>query len=257
VFPIGEFTSQPLRKIHPANSSRDWEPHPRSIPTGSTIGHYVRASTSFGQNIRIWSLARRPNTSGPAGHPDAAAAVVYVRRIDRRIGELLELAHDFRIMVTAVQGMRARPLTVDLVAAPAAAGIRATFAPPIKDRSVVHHQNRGGSGYVFFHPVSVEHARTISARLPGVLAVEEWETAAQLFRLPLDACGDLFVLADEETVFAPSGVFSDIVTPVSLRSHGSQHERTVPMWGVGVDVRSARWNLDASRLLGLVPKERT
>ncbi|WP_448575189.1 alkaline phosphatase family protein [Thermomicrobium sp.] len=189
--------------------------------------------------------------------PDAGEAIAYVRGIDQRIGELLELAHDYRIVITADHGMRAKTRAVDLVAALAAAGIRATFVPPIKDRYVVHHQNMGGSGYVFLHSGSVKHARTVLARLPGVLAVEERETAAQLFRLPLDAIGDLFVLADEATVFAPSGVFSDIVTPVSLRSHGSQHERTVPMWGAGVDVRSARWNLDASRLLGLVPEERT
>jgi len=188
--------------------------------------------------------------------PDAAEAIAYVRRIDQRIGELLECAHDYRIVITADHGMRAKTRAVDLVAALAAAGIRATFVPPIKDRYVVHHQNMGGSGYIFLQTGSLEHARTVLARLPGVLAVEERETAAQLFRLPLDAIGDLFVLGDEETVFAPSGVFSDVVTQVNLRSHGSQHERIVPMWGVGVDVRSARWNLDACRLLGLVPEER-
>ena len=47
------------------------------------------------------------------------------------------------------------------------------------------------------------------------------------FKLMAERVGDIMVLADEETVF---GVMEEAEREVRLRSHGSLHESTVPLW---------------------------
>lgn len=189
----------------------------------------------------------------PPGAPEARH---YLTQIDRRIGELLQRVPDHRIVVTADHGMRAKRRAIDLAAALAQYGIEATFVPPIRDRYVVHHRNMGGAGYVFVHRGSVEQARDILTALPGIEAVYDSGQAADLFHLPISDIGDLFVLGDEHTVFAPSGTLPTIATEIDLRSHGSRHEAIVPLWGLGTDVSTASWNIDVPRLLGLASEGR-
>lgn len=186
--------------------------------------------------------------------PDAPEAHRYLRRIDACIGELLAAAPDYRIVITADHGMNQKTRAIDPTLALAPYGIEATFVPPIKDRYIVHHQNMGGAGYLFIHHGSPSHARDILLTLPGIEAIYEADEAVRKFRLPREAVGDLFLLADRETVFAPAGTFPTVVTAIQLRSHGSQHETRVPMWGWQIDVSRAASNADLASLLALGPE---
>lgn len=183
--------------------------------------------------------------------PGSRAVESYPRRLDECIGELIASAADYRVVITADHGMRAKTKAIDPTRALAHQGIETSFIPPIMDRYVVHHQNMGGAGYVIVHNGSRQRAQQCLAALPGVEAVYERDEASSLFHLPSREIGDLFLLADEDSVFAPAGVLSDTMQPLTLRSHGSRQEATVPMWGYGIDVSSAQWNLDAIHLLGL------
>ena len=66
--------------------------------------------------------------------------------------------------------------------------------------------------------------------LPGVETVLTRGEAAQLFHLHPGRIGDLAVLGDVSTVFGdlPEGQESEML-PAEYRSHGSQHEMSVPL----------------------------
>jgi hypothetical protein len=64
----------------------------------------------------------------------------------------------------------------------------------------------------------------------GVEAVMKAPGAAIRYRLREDRIGHLFVLADRETVF---GALPEPREEVSLRSHGSLHERAIPIYACG------------------------
>ena len=185
--------------------------------------------------------------------PSAPEAIRHIERLDALVGTVVEAFPDRQILITADHGMRAKGVALDLVWVLAAYGIEAVFVPPIKDRYVVHHQNMGGAGYVYLDPRDVDEAARILRETAGVEAVYTRCEAADLFCLPADRIGDLFVLATAETVFAEAGTLGAIRAPVRLRSHGGTHEACVPIWGseAGLPTSSVSWNLDLVRLLDL------
>ena len=100
-----------------------------------------------------------------------------------------------------------------------------------KDRYVRHHRTFGGTAWVWLNDPRDEEpvAATLTA-LPGIEAVLTRGDAARRFRLYRRRIGDLVVLGDVSTVFGdlPPGTESEAL-PVTYRSHGSLHERRVPL----------------------------
>ncbi|MCW3978382.1 MAG: alkaline phosphatase family protein, partial [Candidatus Bathyarchaeota archaeon] len=103
-------------------------------------------------------------------------------------------------------------------------GISSKMVASIKDEHVVHHQNLGGSAYLYVS--EAEKALAILREAEGVEAVYRRDEAAREFRLMRERIGDLLLLADEDHTFGPNdkGVYRDI----EIRSHGSLHENEVP-----------------------------
>ncbi len=160
--------------------------------------------------------------------PEDEQAIWHLSRLDRVLGEALGKAHgEMSIAVTADHGMNAKSRAVDLGKVLAGADISAEVIPIIKDRYVEHHQNMGGAAYIYLkNKIHLTEAIAVLEDSPGVEKVMTAEESAKRYRLHPSRIGDLLVLADNTSVF---GTLDTPQSPVDLRSHGSLHERTVPL----------------------------
>jgi len=154
-----------------------------------------------------------------------------INQLDRLIGDILNISSDIEIVVTADHGMGPKTHALDLNKIMKEAGIIAQAIPIIKDRYIVHHQNLGGSAYVYLDDLSTM-SETIEIlkeekRIEAVLTNAE---AARLYSLRSERIGHLFVLADADTVF---GSLPTAREEINIRSHGSLHEREIPIYCYG------------------------
>lgn len=182
--------------------------------------------------------------------PDHAESQRHLYEVDRRIGRICEALNGADIAITADHGMGPKTTGVDPAKVLGEAGIEAQVIPIIKDRHVIHHQNLGGAAYVYLErPDTLEDARRRLEEEAGIEAVLSRQDAARTYRLHPDRIGDLMLLADAQTVF---GRLAGPRIAVGIRSHGSLHERTVPIIGCGPRLTGARppYNKDVTvRLL--------
>ena len=127
-------------------------------------------------------------------------------------------------------------------------GVMASAIPIIKDRYIAHHGNLGGAAYIFLSGRDdCAEAIALLENAPGVEEVYTAAQAAETFRLHPERIGDIFILADSDTVF---GELEQTETEVSLRSHGSRHESYVPVIGYNSpwSAEEFTYNVDVGRL---------
>ena len=155
--------------------------------------------------------------------PNTPEAREYMHRLDEGLEGIAE--QGVVLGVVADHGMNSKTVNLDLIWLLEKAGIGARFVAAIKDEHVIHHQNLGGSAYLYVDG-DVEKARDVVASADGVEAALTRAEAAARFRLPANRIGDLLVLADADHTFGPNprSVYAD----VEVRSHGSLQEREVP-----------------------------
>jgi phosphonoacetate hydrolase len=163
--------------------------------------------------------------------PDTEPSRRNIREIDRLIGEIVNAVPDLDLVVTADHGMNAKTWGLDPGKILTAAGIDAKAIPIIKDRHVVHHRNLGGAAYVYLRELSASaDAAPLLKAEKGIEAVLTGTEAARMYHLHPGRIGHLFLLADRETVFG------DLPQPrneLQVRSHGSLHEREIPIYALG------------------------
>jgi len=126
-------------------------------------------------------------------------------------------------------------------------GIAAEAVPIIKDRYVKHHSNLGGSSYIYVKSSKdIEKTASLLRQHPGVEQVLSNAQAAREFDLMPSRIGDLLVLAKKDWVV---GDLDAVEEDVKIRSHGSLHERTVPIlcYGRKVDAAKYEYNMDITR----------
>ena len=153
--------------------------------------------------------------------------------LDDAIGRLAEAHPDATVLITADHGMSQKTRMVDLGAELARRGIGGNPVPIIKDRYTVHHSNLGGCIFIYLdRPDMREEAVGALREVQGVEQALTSEEAASLFRLHMDKIGDVVVTGDPVTVF---GDPSEVAMPRGLRSHGSAHEKRVPIIGYNGD----------------------
>ncbi len=163
--------------------------------------------------------------------PQSEIAQENIREIDRLVGQIMNAADSLEMVITADHGMSAKSWGLDFEAILKARGIPARVIPIIKDRHVVHHRNLGGAAYVYLSdPEQEAEAAAVLREEKGVEAVLAREAAAREYRLHPGRIGHLFVLADRDTVF---GARSAPRQELSVRSHGSLHEREIPIYACG------------------------
>ena len=180
--------------------------------------------------------------------PDHALSQRHLAELDRIIGDIINDDPEREIYITADHGMLEKTTAVDPGRALTERGIPASAIPIIKDRYVAHHGNLGGAAYVFLeNRADTPKAIQTLLSIPGIEEVYAAADAACKFRLHLERIGDIFVLADETTVF---GELEVAVEPTQVRSHGSRHESYVPIIGYNSpwEATDFEYNVDVGRL---------
>ncbi|MYB01524.1 nucleotide pyrophosphatase [Candidatus Poribacteria bacterium] len=180
--------------------------------------------------------------------PDAEPSQRHLVVLDQIIGDIVDADPEREIYITADHGMLAKTTALDPGRLLTEQGIPASAIPIIKDRYVAHHGNLGGAAYVFLKDqADTPEAIQTLLNTPGIEEAYSAEDAARTFRLHRERIGDIFVLADETTVF---GELETAVEPTTVRSHGSRHESYVPIIGYNSpwSATDFEYNLDIGRL---------
>lgn len=179
--------------------------------------------------------------------PEDARSLEHCHTLDKMLGEIADAHPRLEVSLTADHGMNAKTEAIDLARLLAAKSVECEAVPIIRDKHVVHHQNLGGACYIFLRdPKDEAKATAVLRETPGVESVLDRASAAGAYHLLASRIGDLFVLGDKKTVFGSLPTLRD---SVAIRSHGSLHERQVPLlwYGRKLDPGTLRYNFDLTR----------
>ena len=169
------------------------------------------------------------HTYGP-DHPESAR---HIAILDEALGRLVADVPDAQLLITADHGMSDKSRMLHLPAILARNGIAAQAVPVIKDLYVVHHSNLGGCIYIHLDDAgAMDDALGVLRSTEGVEEAVSRNDAADRFLLMGERLGDIVVTGTKDVVF---GDPAEVTLPATLRSHGSAHEREVPIIGYGGD----------------------
>lgn len=192
-------------------------------------------------------------TTDYVGHkygPDAPEAHRHMELVDDEVGRIVERFPNLLVCIGADHGMTGKSRAVNLRLALEKVGIAAWVIPTVKDRYLPHHSNLSGSAYVFMgNRGERRKALDLLRGLEGVERVLTDTEAISEFHLPTEKVGEFLVLGLEDTVFGEVG--EGVEVGVNIRSHGSLHEREVPLivHGEGVDELRIAENKDLARVV--------
>jgi phosphonoacetate hydrolase len=162
--------------------------------------------------------------------PEAPESIAHLLRLDAYVEQMLRIAPDATIILTADHGMNYKTRCYDLAKVCAGRDVPVRFAiSPVADRLVKHHRGFGGVSYV--HTLDQrqnERVREAILSLDGVAEVLSRKEAAKQFRLMPSRLGDLVVLPDKHTVFGDLPGEMETLAP-TYRSHGSLYEMDIPL----------------------------
>jgi phosphonoacetate hydrolase len=179
--------------------------------------------------------------------PGDERSLAHLRQVDDLLGQILNDHERLEVYLTADHGMSAKRDAIDIGRIMNGRGIRGEAVPVIRDRYVAHHSNLGGACYVYLEEErDVERTFDLLRELPGVEEIFLKADAAREFRLHADRIGDIFLLGEQSVVF---GSLPQDREEVDIRSHGSRHERVIPViaYGRSFDPSLYRRNVDLTR----------
>lgn len=191
----------------------------------------------------LWLLAEREDLDTFYVHttdypmhmwePGDDRSKAHLRGLDERIRAASACSGDVELYLTADHAMNAKTQAVDLTRALERRGIGEVTTLSIeKDGLVAHHRDLGGGACAYLRDGDPASVAAALAETEGVEEVLTRDEAAARFLLDPARIGDLAVLADERTVFGELATERETLPP-EYRSHGSLHERRVPLvrWG--------------------------
>ena len=163
-------------------------------------------------------------------HPESRR---HLAVLDEALGQLVDDIPDVQLLITADHGMSDKRRMLNLPAVLQSRGIDARAVPIIKDQYVVHHSNLGGCIYLHLDDAAaLEDALGVLRETDGIEEALPRNEAAGRFALMAERIGDIVVTGASDVVF---GDPAEVTMPAGLRSHGSAHERQVPIIGYGGD----------------------
>ena len=173
--------------------------------------------------------------------------------MDAALAEMLRIASDAALLLTADHGMNPKQTCLDLarILKGADVPVRAAISP-VSDRLVAHHQGHGGVSYLYLNdPSDLDDVRTFLKRLPNIDEVLTREEAAAKYDLMPSRVGDLVVGADRDTVFGTLTQESESLAS-TYRNHGSRFELDIPLFafnpeGLLPDPNKLNFNYDLTR----------
>jgi phosphonoacetate hydrolase len=163
--------------------------------------------------------------------PENRESQRHLEGIDAELQETMDFLEargdEVLLCVTADHGMSAKDSAVNLERVLAAEGIPSRMNTIIADRYVVHHRNLGGAAYIYLQNAEdIGKGLAVLNETEGVESALPLDEASKRYHLDKTRIGDILVLGTQNTVF---GLTVHAFTAVSLRSHGSLHERRVPL----------------------------
>ena len=186
--------------------------------------------------------------------PEARESKEHLERLDELFGQAMKAAPDAAFLLTADHGMNAKTRCYDLEKVCARKGVplRKAFSAG-RDRYVKHNRGCSGAAYVYLKGAQdAERVRGILSQLKGCERVLTREAAAREYRLMASRIGDLVVWGDKDTLFGEMDTEQENFSG-DLRSHGSEHERDIPLFVYHADHTPPRdyfqHNLDLARWL--------
>ena len=166
--------------------------------------------------------------------PDTEEAMAQMREIDSWIGRIYDLDPSREIYITADHGMNQKTRLIDLQAVMDRKGYDVVCHPPLKDRYIENHiYQEGGALYLYFKNLKDGKTEEILGFLkqsPYIELICTKEEAAERFHLPGDNIGDYVIFAAEGCAFGDLG--QEELTTDTVRTHGSLHERVIPLIAV-------------------------
>ena len=160
------------------------------------------------------------------GHKEAVAQIA---AIDEYVEKICTLDPGRQIYITADHGMNQKSTIVNFQSIAERAGFAVYCLPPLKDRYVENHiYQEGGMLYVFLKDKSQAAAFFDFAKnhhhVEQVLPKEE---AAEIYHLPAGRIGDYVLFSGKDSAFGE--VEGECLTTDASRTHGSLHERDIPL----------------------------
>lgn len=178
---------------------------------------------------------------GP-GTPEAERQIGFVNEYVRKIHEL---EPDRRIYITADHGMNEKNHLLNFPQAAENAGIDLFCLPPLKDRYIENHiYQEGGILYVFLKDKAKEKDfLRLAEEAPEVEKIMTAAQAAAEYSLPEEAIGDYVLFAKKDAAF---GEVDGERLKTSVRTHGSLHERRIPLIAINPEAeeKEYRYNKD-------------
>lgn len=151
----------------------------------------------------------------------------HLKAIDHILGDICATEPEREIFITADHGMNDKNNFVDMSYILSQENIKAEVVPIIKDKYEEHHSNMGGAAYIYIEQQKyIDKALKTLKMIDGIEEVYSRIEAASLFSLMPSRIGDIFVLADKNSVFTNKEMTDK---PGGIRSHGSKYECCVPI----------------------------
>lgn len=163
--------------------------------------------------------------------PEAPESKEHLARLDELFGQAMRAAPDAAFLVTADHGMNAKTRCYDLEKVCARRGVplRKAFSAG-RDRYVKHNRGCSGAAYVYLKKAQdAAKVREILVELKGCERVVTRQAAAHEYKLMASRVGDLVVWGDKDTLFGEMDMEEANFSGGELRSHGSEHERNIPL----------------------------
>jgi phosphonoacetate hydrolase len=172
--------------------------------------------------------------------PKETEAKEYLSKIDSTLESINEKQPLMGIV--ADHGMNPKKINLDPSKLLKEQGIENRLIANIKDEHITHHLNLGGSAYIYLkNNREIKATITILEDTAGVEKVFTRNKAAEKYKLNPERIGDILILADERHTLGPNS--KSIYQDINIRSHGSLHERKVPLiTNRQVELRSPLYN---------------
>ena len=154
----------------------------------------------------------------------------HILKIDEYIGEIVKLAPEAVIMITADHDVNHKGRCVDIEKSLALQNIKIKIAISAeRDKYMQHHRGFGGVSYIYLNNKEDERkVKDALSKISGIRTVLTKKAAALKYHLMPERIGDLVVFADSLTVFGNLET-SEEKLPNTYRSHGSEYELKVPL----------------------------